>query len=311
MSRTESETHKIITIADSYGYTPSVAESWQSLLLNYITNATFTNLYEGSMGIYHVGNNGHNVQTLLSSTTINDPSSITDIIIGVGVNDYQDNISDVSDAYDSLISYIKTNFVNTKIWFAFTGNKTDIIQKTKLVNLCKLMQNKAAQYKCAFMDGVQYVMHNLLNVSSDNVHPLLTGSTALAIAISSCFYNGVYRYIYMDSTTANLTGGSSQPITYIIDNDTSNITLHDVASNNTFTFTANEWLEIGAITNPILSTEGLVPVIAQIYSTQTNYPETINILINNNKIYGKLAKDTTIAVLQINMISFNLPTLLT
>ena len=305
---------RYITLADSYGEEPSIAESWQSQLSDYIESPyPIINLHEGSTGIYHVGNNGHNAETLLSSNSasITNKETVTDIIIGLGVNDWNDSLTDVERAYTSLIAYIRTNYVNAKIWFAFTGNNISWYgdQREKLISLLALMTAVCAREKCYFMDGVQYIMHNQRNVSADNVHPTLAGARGLAVSIAACLKYGYFDYVLATSCTAALTGGGAGTCKVLIDGNVMSMNIPDLAAGAAIAFTANTWLAIGTIANPVIHTMGAVPVNVQLYSSTAGAPQTISLLINKDTIYGKLPVSITLANMQVNAFNFTVPSL--
>ena len=307
-----SDPTRIITLADSYGGKPTAATSWQAYLHNYYPDAVFYDFWEGSAGIYHIGSNGHNAETLLSSNASSIPthSTISDIVIAMGINDYNDTLSYVDAAYDSLISYIKSEFPNARVHFAFQGNNTTLsgTNRAKVVNCVKLQQEKCTANNCVFMDGIQYIMHNLYNVDSDNVHPTLAGSQAIAKGIACAMRTGHYDYVYNEFPAVQLTGGTASICDYWIDGPISQIHLPDLATTQSFSFAAGTWVKIGEITDPVL-VWGMAVCTAQVYAG-TPPDTTPTLLINRGNIYLKFIKATTLGSgFQLNNISLVSPTM--
>lgn len=279
---------EIITITDSYGYHPSAAQSWQSILTTLKPDSTFYNFYEGSMGIYHVGSNGHNAKTLLEAHAgdISDPDAITTVVIALGVNDYTDSISNVSTAYDTLIEYIKTTYKNARILFGMASfsHQLTIQNKVNYKNLIGLMIAKCAENGCKYMSNIEFIMHDLRNNENDLVHPNLTGSTHIAEAVKTYLEGGNYHYIasLVSNVIANGTTHTDAMIQTIVDN-VATITCSNVNNSGVLTFSGSSFIEFATISNPLFL-NGAFTIFTEIFSTDANAPLAMRVTTNNRQV---------------------------
>ena len=278
----------IITITDSYGYHPSAAQSWQSLLEASKPESTFYNYYEGSMGIFHVGSNGHDAEGLLTSHygDIPDPDEITDIIFGLGINDYADTLSNVSNAYDSLIAYCNTTYPNAKLWFGFVGF-THALNKAGYANyrnLIQLMTDKCAANGCGFMANLEYIMHNIKNNEADLIHPSLAGSQCISEGVKMWLEGGEYHY--RASSLSTVTAGGNivnDAMLQSIDDGISSIQMVNVNNPNTLTFSGSAFLNFGTISDPIIRNTTAMQYVS-IFSSDANAPAAMTLLTSGSDI---------------------------
>ena len=191
-----SATSRYIVVADSYGNPVASGNNnflvqLQSLLD--ASNDNFYGLYLGSLGFTHLGANsgedpGMNCLQFLQSqaSNISSPSTITDIVITVGLNDIgEDNSANEETNINAVIAYLKSTYPNAKIHYGFIGNALSASTTTaqmveyyyNTLSLCNTLFREAG---CAVMNGIEYVMHDATNMSSDMVHPNSAGNTALA-----------------------------------------------------------------------------------------------------------------------------------
>lgn len=279
---------KIITVTDSYGNYPSVSQSWQTVLTSLKSDSVFYNYYEGSMGIYHVGSNGHNTEQLLTAhaSDISDPNEITDVVIALGVNDYSDSISNVSTAYDSLIGYIKTTYKNARILFGMPSFSHNITPQNRVnyKNLIALMIAKCAENGCKYMSNIEYIMHDLRNNTTDLIHPNFTGSTHIAEAVKTYLEGGNYHYIasLVSDVIANNVTHANAMIQTIVDN-VATITLGEVNNAGVLTFSGSAFREFADISNPLFL-NGAFTVFTEIYSADANAPQAMRVTTLNDKV---------------------------
>lgn len=306
---------QIITIADSYGYHPSAAQSWQSVLTGLKPDSTFYNFYEGSMGIYHVGSNGHNTKTLLESHAgdISDPDSISDVVIALGVNDYADSISNVSTAYDVLIGYIKNTYKNARILFGIPSYTHSISTQNRVnyKNLIALMIEKCAEYGCKYMSNMEFIMHDLRNNESDYVHPNLTGSTHIAEAVKTYLEGGSYHYIasLVSNVIANGTTFTDVMIQTIADN-IATVTCAAVNNSGTLTFNGSSFIDLATISNALFANNTFT-VYSDIFSTDASAPPAMKVLTTIDKIKISWPKNGSHSITgcQVNAFSITADTL--
>lgn len=191
-----SATSRYIVVADSYGNPAATGNDNFLVQLQSLLGASDDNyygLYLGSLGFTHLGANsgsdpGMNCLQFLQSeaANISSPSTITDVIITVGLNDIsEDNSANEATNITAVINYLKSTYPNAKIHYGFIGNALSASTTTaamvgyyyNTLSLCNTMFREAG---CAVMNGIEYVMHDATNMSSDMVHPNSAGSAALA-----------------------------------------------------------------------------------------------------------------------------------
>ena len=308
---------RIITIADSYGYHPDSSNSWQAKLSSIFDNATFYNYYEGSMGIYHQGSSGHNVEELITyyAPIIPDHDTITDIVIALGINDFNDTIANVSNAYDSLIPYCKTTFPKAQLWFGFAGY-THALNTAALVanykNLIRLMMEKCGTGKARYISNIEYIMHDITNNENDMLHPNNNGAKAIAEAISTTLIGGVYHY--RNTAISKVTAASGAVVNnamiQTIDDNITTIKCENVYNANAMVFTGADFTPFGTIENPLVynSTSQLY---TSIFSNDASAPPAMTVITSgNNMLLSYTGAGTrTVNGVQINRFNFVADTL--
>lgn len=309
------QSRTIITITDSYGYHPSAAQSWQSVLTSMKTDSTFYNFYEGSMGIYHRGSGNHNAETLLTSHSgdIPDPTKITDIVFGLGINDYADTVTDVSNAYDSLINYVRSTYPNARIWFGFVSytHSLGYGNSANFKTLVNLMIAKCAEKDCKYISNVEYIMHDLRNNEADLVHPNANGSLNIAKAIKMTLEGGIYHY--RASTVSNVTANGtvySNTMIQTIDDGITTIICGTVFNNGNLNFSGADFLQHSTISNPLVK-NNTATIFGSIFSSDSNAPIGMRITTDGNRLLISWPKSGahSIAGCQINDICITADTL--
>lgn len=283
----EGQNRRVITISDSYGEYPSVAGSWQSLLEAKYSTADFYNYHMGSMGIAHVAG-GYNALTLLQANEVNIPdhNTITDIIFGLGINDYLETINDVKTAYDALITHCQTEYPKARIWFAFISFNDGLSRPQIAIykQLISVMQSKANEYGCIFCGNIEYVMHNR-KLRVDNVHPNADGASELCNAIS-CYLEGrTFNANYSLETLARFTGGVDGSIIFAITNNIATIGIAtEIATASSLSFSGRSPLLIGTCDDALFRNSrenALVPN----YTSDAGAPSVLGFLNNGTNLY--------------------------
>ena len=303
---------RIITVADSYGYHPDASSSWQALLANIYSDATFYNYYEGSMGIYHQGSSGHRVQELLAyyAPIIPDHDSITDIVIALGINDYQDNISDVATAYDNLITYCKTTFPNAKLYFGFAGYTHRLVNAALVANyknLISLMMSKSAESESSYISNIEYIMHDLTNNESDLVHPNSRGASCIADAVSMALAGSVYHY--RNTQRTDVTSGSGATVAnamvQTIDDGITTIKCENVYNSSALSFTGADFIQFATIADPLVYNSNC-QLYTSIFSNDASAPPAMTAITSGGNILLSYTGSGTRTVNGVQLNRFNM-----
>lgn len=204
---------RYVVIADSYGIgTHGNITPWTDRLETKI-NAASGNFYayaEDNMGFVKQGDSSHNALQLLQShsSDIANHDTITDVVFGLGINDYDQTTSALATNIESLVAYVKTEYPNATIWFGYTGNIANKDENLTTANgVYVTIKNDYAlfaEYGAKTMDGIEFITKNCRNLQSDNVHPTNDASAIIANFMYDFLMGG--RPIYRCAESVALTG---------------------------------------------------------------------------------------------------------
>ena len=284
---------RIIVIADSYGdpdynATPFTAKI-QTLLG--LSNSDYYSYFEGSMGAAHIGSNGHTALTLLQSheSDITDHDTISDIFMTVGLNDYNDSSSDISDAINAIYTYCKSTYPNAKLYWAFIGNSYSLTNAVMLNLYQKYEAVLRAIPDIICVENVKYIMHNRLNFKADNVHPNERGTNILAYALAKYIDTGSFDYFDQNTATLTLNGNT---VTYseTIDNNTFNVMFNVMYNSGSFAYpSSDDYIQFGECSDNAIIGRGGSVVNVNAFTTDGNYqcPVPVQATISDNKLLIK------------------------
>lgn len=305
-------TKRIIMISDSYGAHPSVNGSWEKIVENYMSGTDCYSYYAGSMGFAHAGDGGYVAETLLAAheNDIPNHNTITDIIFGLGVNDYNESVSAVNTALNDLITYVRTQYPHATIWFGFVSWSGAITfsQKTRLIEHMRTMLDKCGSYGCKYINNVEYIMHDIRNQEADHVHPNATGAAFIAEAVLMSLRGATFHYKATLETTLTLTDGS--PVAgmfYTIDDNACSVSIPAAASmNHLFSFSGGGFAQVGTIADPLFR-NGFMSGIATILSNDSGAPAVLNVNTSGNALLAAWIKSGTnnINGMQINALTLS------
>ena len=200
----ESHARRVVFIADSYGqgWTPDgTFTSWCELVKDLLglSSENYRIEAEGGAGFGKTSSEGRQyIPTLVQSAyqNISTPSTVTDIIIGLGYNDYylSGEIETVSTGLQNTIASCKSLFPVARVHL-FAIGFTTITSRQYALNV---VYNKA--YAKAYLD---YSYHNIsesLNhvsyMASDGIHPVQAGQNRIALNIIRCLSGSSPQYTY-------------------------------------------------------------------------------------------------------------------
>lgn len=192
---------KYIFISDSYGYHPSVPNSWINLTISKLglSAGDYYSWYEGSTGFIHAGLNGHTFKTLCEAneSAVSNPQYITDVILCGGTNDVyyasQYTLSGLLTAAKEFATYIKTTYPNATLHLGMCGNfiNKDSTQRQALNAMPWIYETAAASVGGTYIDNIQYVMH-IYDLFDDAQHPNASGSDMLSDCVVAHLKGGSY-----------------------------------------------------------------------------------------------------------------------
>lgn len=290
----------VIVIADSYGQGIGSQTPFTTPLQTYLDldNDHYHAWAEGSLGIYHVGWDGHNAETLLQAheNDISDPDDVSDIVIALGANDHQEAYSDIVAAGQSLMAYCHSTYPNATIHIGCMSSAItlrDNSGQTLFWGCVKAYTDIANTYQGRYMTNIEYIMRDPRNYISDKVHPTTAAGNILAQNITACVYGGCANY-KSEQTTQYIT--SSYGTGYITSQIDNGVTFVRVDFGFT-SFTGS------GINNVLLGTydadgcawgQGGSPIYTQGYVWSPNGLNPIYFLLANGDLYiNPLQHNTT------------------
>lgn len=226
-----SESHKrrIVFIGDSYGqgWTPDGSfEPWPSRVAGYMGLATedWYNSSQGGAGFGKPSSAGNQyVPKLIQNAhdNISNPETVTDIVIGLGYNDYlyASDTNVITNGITVAIRTCKQYFPMARIHVFAIGFTTN---KAVQVNLSSVYKT----YKETIADTSFYNISQSLcrteYFSSDGIHPVFIGQNAIATNILRCL-NGSTPIFYITDMAGTLidfnlnVGGDTQAFNNLVD----------------------------------------------------------------------------------------------
>lgn len=304
---------RVIVIADSYGTTGYNPHPFTELLQTELglSASDYYAYSEGSLGLVQTGSSGHTALTLLQAyeNTITSHNTITDVVMTVGLNDYNQTAEDIATAFNTLITYLKSTYPNATIHWAFIGNSYSMtFNAYKNLYACySSLVNNSGDARWA--KNTEYIMHNRLNMQADAVHPNATGSAVLASALAQYLITGSFNYSV--TNTATITAGASTgTYTEIIDNNVYNLVFTALYNSAAIQVPAsNDVYEFATATNNMITGRGAVSSVTSGFTTDNNYqlPLFLQTFFTGNKLSFKHLTGSahTINGLQLNNFAIN------
>lgn len=180
-----------IFIGDSYvqGYSPdgNISNTFVNQIIN---NLKITDVKISANGGASFANNDNNFLTLLKNINVTDKNSITNIVVFGGYNDYSWSISDIKGGMTNFFNYAKTNYPNAIISIGYVGFCTDSSTYNKRADSVSVYNEVSGQLGGNYLSGCEYILHNTNEMSSDGIHPNITGHKRLASYCTTALING-------------------------------------------------------------------------------------------------------------------------
>lgn len=196
---------RFIFVADSYGM--RVRPSYVDLIkANFaLDSSSGYDLSTSGAGFARPGNTFLSVLQGASSTIAN-PDTITDIVVGGGFNDanyYRNgtiNANDILTAISGFAQYCHTTYPNAKLWLHFDAYANMVmatdttIGEGGAINIfigrTEKLYASAGRYGFAYMGNVKYTLHDAELLDETYFHPNATGNVYLAANIISYLRGG-------------------------------------------------------------------------------------------------------------------------
>lgn len=180
-----------IFIGDSYmqGYSPdgNISNTFVNQIIN---NLKITDVKISANGGASFANSDNNFLTLLKNIDVTDKNSITNIVVFGGYNDYNWSKTDIITGMTNFFNYAKTNYPNAIISIGYVGFCTDSSTYNKRADSVSIYNEVSGQLGGNYLSGCEYILHNTNEMSSDGIHPNITGHKMLASYCTTALMNG-------------------------------------------------------------------------------------------------------------------------
>lgn len=189
---------KFIIIGDSYGglgWTTNVATRLD-------LDAHVINI--GGAGFYGAGGGQtfkDGLQAYAETLTADERAEVTDIIVGGGVNDYNETTGNITSAVNSYIAYAHTAFPNAMLGVACVSwmrRSNDIVGYVEKVIPAYRARFTAYAYTY-YIPNAYLPMHDYTNIDSDGVHPKASGTAAITDFMCQYLLKGSTDYEVINS----------------------------------------------------------------------------------------------------------------
>lgn len=180
-----------IFIGDSYtqGYSPdgNISNTFVNQIIN---NLKITDVKISANGGASFADSDNNFLTLLKNINVTDKNSITNIVVFGGYNDYSWSKTDIITGMTNFFNYAKTNYPNAIISIGYVGFCTDSSTYNKRADSVSIYNEVSGHLGGNYLSGCEYILHNTNEMSSDGIHPNITGHKMLASYCTTALMNG-------------------------------------------------------------------------------------------------------------------------
>ncbi len=330
---------KIIILGDSYNQS---SDGTQGIVVTSVGDrikALYPSMADEIVANWAVGGAGFNVKsgdyTFIeyldnNYATIDEPESITDMLVFGGYNEIMTTYSNSVAGGTAFCEKVATYFPNCIVHLAFVGWGTrSSSERDKINSSCiPAYQNVAMlNANARLVKNSEYILHTYTLCGTDGVHPTDQGYDVLAWQLGSYLMSGspieVYGYKVLQTFTkaADLTGTGSATLIVDRSNEVTQIRCDtNIVFNGTISF-SNHKLTIGTINRPGLlngydrdtghpSLSIPVDVNLVIGGVVTNYMGFIQISNDSVTLYCPEYGNTTVSTIDIEPFNFTTMTVL-
>ena len=261
--------HKVVFVSDSFG-----ARTYDSITLIALIAArckinTYYNVQKNGIGFTNINGQGTFLDELTNASgTIPDKSTITDVVVLGGSNDYTTD-TDVLSAINTFRGYVSSNYPNAKIHIAHVGRPA-----TSDARLYQTTTQSLKAYRDSVLLGIhyisnsEYIMHRKDFYDVDLVHPTSSAVNSMASQIALGLLTGScdVQYVQTVSFTPDATGYSASTVQ---SGNSGNIKI----SNNLATLTVNPFFylmnDYGSATTVADTINQTVDIVSNVLMTGT------------------------------------------
>ena len=197
---------KFILIGDSYGNYPTPSTGWFTYLKAYAGLTEGVDVWSSGIASSAFGDATYPFVNCLSALDLvisdDDKLTVTDIIVGGGVNDRLYGDAAIMSGINTFITYAAAHYPNAKIHLACIGLCKIADQMWLYYDRAVKNYKLATQYpKVDYIDDSELIFNNYALLDIDNIHPTSGGSMLIARGLANWIKNGAVRFEYDKKAT--------------------------------------------------------------------------------------------------------------
>ena len=200
---------KYIFIGDSYNTTDTPAGGvpivpWSLKVRDYMGVTDGVDCFRsGVSGAGWVHNTDHTFLKQLQALSISDKSSITDIVVCGGINDWEENDSDVYNAMQTFSTYVATNYPNAMIHVGMISWSKQDNAREYLRRIIAYYNSSANQFANMKSIGNAHTFFHDYNNYQPDGHPNANGSSEIGLQIANYLKGGSQKETWTNTLTVN------------------------------------------------------------------------------------------------------------
>lgn len=205
---------RYIFVGDSYGTQPAAATGWPALTIASLGLTENVNAYRvtadstgfiGGAGL--VDPSGLDWLTLLQSASgsITNHSTITDIVVMGGTNDYTYTDAELETAIASFMAYCSSEYPNATVHVGMCSNVMITQWYDQAARILNMYQSTERTYRfCKYVNNIESALRGVDFMQNDKIHPTTNGSVQLAACLSEYLKTGFgLETAYVNPANAN------------------------------------------------------------------------------------------------------------
>ena len=295
----------VITISDSYGRNPSTSTSWTAFIKGYLglSNSQYYTSSQSGIGFYAGATTFLGLlQGIANNLNATQKQKVKYIIVGGGINDASNGVTNIYNAIGDFCSYAKSTFPNSHIKIAHISRAVNN-RNLDMINESIQAYSDCGRYGAEYINGSEYILMNVDALRDDLLHPNEIGSKLIASKIVAGLNNGIralYRTILtLTAVDGDLTGGNGN---VVVSNEITTLTTPSWRFNfgTQKTLSYNKWVTIATVNNNLIYKPLLCLTNSTVLTNENGnnawYGGSLQFQINNNnelQVRGTLNNSTT------------------
>ena len=191
--------HRYIFVGDSYGTQPDAGSGWPAITMTSMGLTAGTDAYRvsadstGFIGGAGAPPGDYTWLTLLQSASgsISNHSTITDIVVMGGTNDYTYTSAQLETAIASFVSYCNSEYPNAVIHVGMCSNVTISAWYDEAFRILDVYQGAQRNHsKVKYINNIENALRGYDSMQADMIHPTAAGSVMLAACLSEYLKTG-------------------------------------------------------------------------------------------------------------------------